>query len=82
MGQPARIGIATSGYRTGNGSPEKICIATHGYRCQIGVIVVDPRDGDGGTGIRFVQTDTIPEDKTELVKLTALAIIAIEEMYD
>ena len=81
MGQPARIGIATRGYRTGQGSPEKICIATYGYRCQVGVIV-DRRDGDGGTGIRFIPTETIPEDQTDLVKYTALAIIAIEEMYD
>lgn len=81
MGQPSRIGIATRGYRNGQGTPDKICISTRGYRCLVGVIV-DRRDGDGGTGIRFLPTEHVPEDQTEKLKMTVLAIIAIEEMYD
>ncbi len=46
------------------------------------VDLVDRRDGDGGTGIRVIQVETIPaKPKVDPAKI-ALAILAIEEMYD
>ena len=82
MSNPSRIGIATSGYRTGQSNPGRICIATHGYRCPEGaVVVVD--DGDGGTGIRNVWYEREPtEPPKNLKKLASLAVLAIREFYE
>lgn len=82
MGRPSRIGIATSGYRTGNSSPDKICIATHGYRCPDAAPPVDRFDGDGGHGA--VILDQLPPEVPSKIRPEhiALAIIAIEETYD
>lgn len=81
MGQPSRIGIATHGYRRGDSNPGKVCIATHGYRClEPDIIVEDPFGGGHGAVILdpVERRDESPVDP----KIVALAIIAIEEMYE
>lgn len=79
------ISIATQGY-VGLGPlpsgfcPAPLAIASHGY---IRFEVADRRDGDGGTGIRVIPVDAVPPEKrgVDPAKI-ALAIIAIEEMYE
>ena len=74
MGFPSRIGIATSGYRTGQGNPGAICIAVAGYRCPEGRA---PRRnilaGDGGTGIQRKEAEL-------LMTLAPSIVTAIEEL--
>ena len=74
MGFPSRIGIATSGYRTGRSNPGAICIAVAGYRCPEGRA---PRRnilaGDGGTGVQRREAELI-------VMLAPALVTALEEL--
>ena len=81
MSAPDKVAIATHGYRCGE-RPNRIAIATHGYRCI--AVVVDRRDGDGGTGIRQARGGVIVETSARdlpINDLALLAVIAIESQY-
>ena len=75
MSFPSRIGIATSGYRTGSGNPGRICIATAGYRCPevAPAPSVSILAGDGGVGIQRKEAEL-------LMTLAPSIVTALEEL--
>ena len=81
------ISIATGGYvgigpPVGQFCPTPLAIASDGYiRFEVG----DRRDGDGGTGpSAFIREPALPREPkgADKQKLAALAIVAIETIYD